>query len=535
MSREGDFILGKSIIACDAPEEQNQNRRQLSCGASIHMKRVVVVGAGVGGLTTAATLAKAGMDVTMLEAHIYPGGCAGTFFYQGYRFDAGATLAGGFYPSGPMDLVAQATGIEQWDTRPSNPTMVVHMPDKSSIPRWSDDRRWSTRRAFFGAEGERFFEWQETTAEALWDLALRGIPWPPQSPGELVDLMRKGFDWLASDPPAHLRSGLLADAFRPVQAHLKDASAALKLFLDGQLLISAQTTNEHANALYAASALDLPRRGAVHLSGGMGSISTKLAQAVEQHGGKVLMRKRVKRVRGQKTSGYEIELERGEPVKADIVIFNLPPWNIRRLLDPTIPNVLRRLSPHPEKGWGAFMLYLGVDTAAIPEGFVSHHQILQGRPLAEGNSIFLSINPEWDTTRAPAGKRAITISTHTALEPWWRAKESGEAIYQRKREQLQEKLMRAVESLLPAVRNHVELNLDGTPLTFAYFTGRDRGWVGGFPQTNLFQGFAPRLAQKIWMVGDSIFPGQSTAAVALGGLRVARSVLAHAGGDAKSG
>ncbi|MFZ1771299.1 MAG: FAD-dependent oxidoreductase, partial [Caldilinea sp.] len=64
---------------------------------------VVVSGAGIGGLTTAALLAQAGLDVTVLEAHVYPGGCAGVFFHQGYRFEAGATLAGGFYPGGPMD------------------------------------------------------------------------------------------------------------------------------------------------------------------------------------------------------------------------------------------------------------------------------------------------------------------------------------------------------------------------------------------------------------------------------------------------
>jgi hypothetical protein len=34
---------------------------------------------------------------------------------------------------------------------------------------------------------------------------------------------------------------------------------------------------------------------------------------------------------------------------------------------------------------------------------------------------------------------------------------------------------------------------------------------------------------NVWMVGDSIFPGQSTAAVALGGLRVARAILAAEG------
>jgi phytoene dehydrogenase-like protein len=45
--------------------------------------RIVVVGAGIGGLTSAALLAKAGLDVTVLEAHIYPGGCAGTFYHRG--------------------------------------------------------------------------------------------------------------------------------------------------------------------------------------------------------------------------------------------------------------------------------------------------------------------------------------------------------------------------------------------------------------------------------------------------------------------
>jgi C-3',4' desaturase CrtD len=492
------------------------------------MKRVVVVGAGVGGLTTAAILAKAGMDVTVLEAHIYPGGCAGSFYHQGYRFDAGATLAGGFYPGGPMDLVAKATGIKEWDLHPSNPTMVVHLPDGTAIPRWADERRWSTRREVFGEEALPFFEWQERRADALWALALRGIPWPPQSPVETLELLGKAIAWSATDPLAHLRPGLLADALRPVKTHMPNGNANLNLFIDAQLLISAQTTSEKANALYGASALDLPRRGAVHIRGGMGAISAQLMATTQKHGGQVLLRKRVARVRKMNAQTYRIDVKRDEPREAEIVIFNLPPWNIRSLLDLPLPRSLRSLPPYPNRGWGAFMIYLGVDDAVIPDGFALHHQLLLGRPLAEGNSIFLSINPKWDSERAPAGKRAITISTHTELEQWWEVQERDAQAYQEMRHRLQEKILDAVENLVPGIKQHADLILDGTPQTFAYFTGRERGWVGGLPQINLLQGMAPRLSQKLWMVGDSIFPGQSTAAVALGGLRVAGSVLAYA-------
>jgi phytoene dehydrogenase-like protein len=67
------------------------------------MKRILIVGAGFGGLAAAAELSTLGFEVTVLEAHIYPGGSAGTFFHQGYQFDAGATLAGGFAPGAVMD------------------------------------------------------------------------------------------------------------------------------------------------------------------------------------------------------------------------------------------------------------------------------------------------------------------------------------------------------------------------------------------------------------------------------------------------
>ena len=40
---------------------------------------VIVVGAGIAGLTSAAILSKQGLSVTLIESHTQVGGCAGTF------------------------------------------------------------------------------------------------------------------------------------------------------------------------------------------------------------------------------------------------------------------------------------------------------------------------------------------------------------------------------------------------------------------------------------------------------------------------
>jgi phytoene dehydrogenase-like protein len=170
-------------------------------------------------------------------------------------------------------------------------------------------------------------------------------------------------------------------------------------------------------------------------------------------------------------------------------------------------------------------VYLGLDGSAIPVDFPLHHQVILRRPLGEGNTLFLSISPEWDGKRAPTGKRAITLSTHTDLKPWWDLYEGDPTAYKARQAQYTQNLLAAAEQTLPGLRQAAELVLPGTPVTFQRFTRRARGWVGGFQQTSLLRTWVPKLGPKLWMVGDSIFPGQSVAAAALGGLRVASAIL----------
>jgi C-3',4' desaturase CrtD len=485
------------------------------------MDRVVVIGAGIGGLTTAALLAKAGLAVTVLEAHVYPGGCAGAFYHQGFRFDAGATLAAGFDADGGMTRLGQILGIT-WPVAPADTAMRVHLPDGSQVTRWTDPAAWRAERlAAFGPKAEPFWRWQESIADRMWAVALAGAPWPPQGVSDLARLAQAGLGLAGAAPPQLPSMGLAA--LRPLAAHLPDASPRLRRYLDGQLLISAQATADRANALYAAAALDMPRRGVAHVRGGIGQLAEALAEAVRRHGGRVHYRQRVTNVAGDHSRGYRLTTNKGDDFAADQVIFNLPPHDAAALLGEGAPPKLRR-ARLPADGWGAFMVYLGLDGAIVPAGYPLHHQVIVAEPLGEGNSIFLSLSLPNDAARSPAGQRALTISTHTDLRSWRRLFETDRAAYDARKAALTERVLAAAEVALPGLRSAARLILPGTPLSFQRFTQRSLGWVGGFPQTSLLRAWGPRLGRGLWLVGDSIFPGQSVLATALGGMRVAAEI-----------
>ncbi|MEO1290943.1 MAG: hypothetical protein AAFV93_24670, partial [Chloroflexota bacterium] len=91
-----------------------------------------------------------------------------------------------------------------------------------------------------------------------------------------------------------------------------------------------------------------------------------------------------------------------------------------------------------------------------------------------------------------------------------------------------ERIINTIDKTLTGFKSATEMVLPGTPVTYEFYTMRHKGMVGGFPQSSLFKARGPRTGiRNVRLVGDSVFPGQSTAGVTLGGIRVAKDVMRH--------
>jgi phytoene dehydrogenase-like protein len=95
-------------------------------------------------------------------------------------------------------------------------------------------------------------------------------------------------------------------------------------------------------------------------------------------------------------------------------------------------------------------------------------------------------------------------------------------------------MAKTVLALAPEIAAHRQWSLTGSARTFARFTRREAGWVGGVPRRaglSAYRDLAPRpIEDGLYLVGDTVFPGQSTLAAAVGGHRVATALLGTAAG-----
>ncbi|MBE9181139.1 C-3',4' desaturase CrtD [Oculatella sp. LEGE 06141] len=497
--------------------------------------RVVVVGAGIGGLTTAALLARRGYQVLVLDQAIVPGGCASTFKRRGFTFDVGATQVAGLEPGGIHHRIFAELEIDLPEATPCDPACAVYLPGETdAIQVWRDPQRWQQERQRQFPGSEPFWQLLATLFRHSWQFQSRDPVLPPRNLWDVwqtVHAVRPGT--LLTLPHTFSTVGQVLRWYG-----LGD-DRRLKTFLDLQLKLYSQVSAEETALLYAATALGVSQepQGLYHLQGSMQVLSDRLVAALTRDGGTLLMRHTVEqidttngkatavRIRNQKTGEVWTE-------PADHVVANVTAQNLVQLVGTPsstghpLTGYQRRVDKLPPAS-GAFVVYLGVDQSAVPANCPPHLQFLYdyNGPIGENNSLFVSVSHPGDG-RAPEGKATIIASSFTDTALWWQNDDYSVL----KQHYTQEAIARlsAVFNLTDETMIHVEA---ATPRTFAHFTGREQGSVGGIGQrvaTFGPFGFANRTpVQHLWLVGDSTHPGEGTAGVSYSAWTVVRQIEAN--------
>jgi len=490
----------------------------------------VVIGAGLAGATAGALLAHAGRTVLVLERDLHAGGCAASFEEDGYRFAVGATVGMGLEPGGlvrgVLDRVGHAPRYLDVD-----PAIRVLVDDRVvDLHRERDAWRSALAAAFplqAGAVG-RFWNEVERLAAALRRAAGRFPVLPLRHPADVIDSARAAHPGLVPVVANLGRSvGDRMDAYGIDDPHLR-------AFVDGQLLDAMQCRADACVAPNGALALDVYRSGAQYVLGGLSSLADELLDVVRSRGGSVRFGTAARAIVRDDDGHIAGVATRHGLMRAPVVVSAVPLRNTVALLGDDATERLRRRDAGQPKMWGAFTLYAGVAAAALraaPRPFQQVTDLTVSNPAAHAvdappANLLVSVSPAADGARAPAGHHAVTVSTHVDAARWTTLARDG-AAYEAAKRTLEARLLEQVERLLPGFRDGLAYLRSGTPRTFARYTRRADGTVGGFPQTVRHANFAAPSHRTdvpgLFLAGDTVFPGQGALGATSSGFIAARS------------
>ncbi|MBT9317549.1 C-3',4' desaturase CrtD [Leptothoe spongobia] len=489
--------------------------------------KVIVIGAGIGGLTAAALLAKRGYSIEVYEQAMVTGGCASTFRRRGFTFDVGATQVAGLEPGGIHHQIFSDLGLDLPAAEHCDPACAVFLPDETTpINVWRDPNQWQIERQRQFPGSEPFWQKLGDLFNYSWQFQTRQPVLPPRSlwdTWQLTNSLRP--NTLLTVPYTFSTVGQLLKGYGLYE------NQRLKTFLDLQLKLYSQVGADETALLYAATTLGVSQapQGLFHLQGSMQVLSDALVKAIKQYGGQVFLGHSVKQIQLEGNRPRFVRVchqKTGETWLAptDHVVANVTVQNLTTLLGKQTPKryqqrVDKLLSPS-----GAFVVYLGVEQAAIPKNCPPHLQFLYDYdgPIGENNSLFVSVSRPGDG-RAPEGKATIVASSFTDVQAWQQCRD-----YDALKAEYEQGAIAKLNQYFNLAPQHIIHAESGTPRTFERYTARHQGMVGGIGQRlSTFGpfGFATRTPiPKIWLVGDCVHPGEGTAGVSYAALTAVRQI-----------
>lgn len=420
-------------------------------------KKIAIVGAGPGGLTSAMILAARGFDVSVYERKDRVGGRNAGFELDGFKFDTGPTFLMLKFILDEMFTEAGKDINNYLKFTRLDPLYRLVFDDREFRPRvGAAAMKAEIARVFPGEEAgfDGFAAGEKARFEHLFPCLQRDYA-----------TLSSFFSWPLIKALPYLDLG--SPVFEVLGRYFKEDKLKLAFTFQAKYL---GMSPWECPGLFTMLSFIEHQYGIYHVEGGLNAISSAMAAAAAENGAKIFLNSPVKQVLTSGGAASGLLLESGEEVAADEVLLNADFGHAMTTLFG--PGTLKKYSADRMAGkdysCSTFMLYLGLDKVYSD---LPHHSIVFAadyrrnveaifgpKTLDEDISVYFQNASVTDPTLAPAGK-----STLYALVP--APNLDGSADWEAKRAALRERVLDIAETRggFKGLRGHIRVEKVITP------------------------------------------------------------------------
>lgn len=487
-------------------------------------KKAVIIGAGIGGMATAISLAKNGYSVSVFEKGPLPGGRCGQLIREGHRFDLGATM---MLMPGVYREVFEFLGLDIdrcFDTTTLDELYRFYFDDGSSLAFTTDEDRM--REQLEGIEAGSFIKEQAYLKEgyAFYNLGKE-------------KLIGRNFFRLTQF--ANFRNIGLLIKLKVWKRH----SEYIKHFFSHPHLQMAYTFQNiyvgqspfHAPAFFSMIPAVELKEGSKFPVGGMYSVAQKLFSAAKDLGVMFHFNAEVERIMVNKRNASGLLLCDGSIVKADIVVSNADlPYTYRSLLPRGLHSLkldhLRYSCSAVVFHWGLDKVYsqLGQHSVFLSDSFRSGlEKIFRDKSIDKQPCFYVHAPVRTDASAAPAGADTISVIVGAGHVDS-RKKQDWDSLKNSAREAVFTRLAKAG---MGDIKEHIKFEVCYMPPSWESWMNISHGSVFGSLGHNILQMgyFRPhnkdRKYRNLYFTGGSTHPGNGIPLVLLSAKLVSERIL----------
>jgi prolycopene isomerase len=254
---------------------------------------------------------------------------------------------------------------------------------------------------------------------------------------------------------------------------------------------------------YALPAHGYLTSGGYYPAGKSQQISNALVGFIEEHGGMVKLNTRVKEILTKDQAAYGVRTEAGEEYSGKVVVSNANAYDtMYKMLDQKeYMNEYLAKWKNYSVSLSSFQIFLGLKDDIVHQSGITDSEIFMETGYDLEQSYQNALNAEiedggfaltlYDNILegySPEGKNTLNIMTLQGYDHWEPYAEDyfegNKSAYRKEKERMADILITKVEeSLLPGLRDAIEVKEIGTPLTNIRYTSNYRGAIYGFDQT----------------------------------------------------